>query len=232
MTLPVLLSVPHAGLRIPPEVKELCVLNPDDILRDGDEGADEIYSSLKDRVAGFIKAGVARAFVDVNRNPDDRRRDGVVKTHTCWDVPVYKEAPTEGIVDVLIEKYYEPYHSELTKLAEGKVIGVDCHTMAATGPPVGPDPGLERPPICLGNADGTCPEEWFHSFVHCISRNFELPVSINKPFRGGFIIRRHATEIPWVQLELNRAPFMSNREKCERVLASLTEWLDRNRTMG
>jgi len=232
VTLPVLLSVPHAGLRIPPEVKDLCVLRPADVARDGDEGAGEIYGPLEDRVAGFVKADAARAVVDVNRRPDDRRRDGVVKTHTCWDVPVYREAPAEGIVDVLIEKYYEPYHSALFRLAKGVVLGVDCHTMAAKGPPVGPDPGLDRPPICLGNADGTCPKEWIQSLAVCFSHCFELPVSINKPFRGGYIVRRHATEVPWVQLELNRAPFMSNREKSERVLASLTEWFDRNPSMG
>ena len=43
MTLPLLLSVPHAGLGVPESVRELCTLSPEDIARDGDEGARQIY---------------------------------------------------------------------------------------------------------------------------------------------------------------------------------------------
>ena len=102
-----------------------------------------------------------------------RRKDGVVKTHTCWDVPVYRSAPTEQLVQTLLATYHRPYHERLARLAEpALLLAVDCHTMAAFGPPVGPDPGVERPWVCLSNADGTCPSEWMQELKTCFELAF------------------------------------------------------------
>ena len=224
MTLPLLLSVPHAGLQIPPEVKNLCILSEKDIVEDGDEGAAEIYLPLQTEVSAFVTTDTARAIVDMNRAENDRRKDGIVKTHTCWDVPVYRKFFSEDVIETLIKKYYRPYHSDLTHYAKGVKLGVDCHTMAAKGPSIGPDPGEERPFICMSNADFTCPKEWIASLAECFEKVFETDVSINKPFKGGYIIRSHAKELPWVQLELSRTHFFSNKEKSCRVIEALGDW--------
>lgn len=224
MSLPLLISVPHAGLSVPPEVAPYCILTTRQIAEDGDEGAAEIYD-FQDRVAAFVRTDVARAIVDMNRAEDDRRADGVVKTHTCWDVPVYRESPPESRVEQLLARYHRPYHARLSELAGiGVRLGVDCHTMAAKGPPVGPDPDVERPWVSLGNAEGTCPQAWLDSLAASLERAFERPVSLNTPFQGGHIIRSHAGELPWVQLELSRATFLTNVEKRSRVLSALTRW--------
>jgi formiminoglutamase len=220
--LPLLLSVPHAGLRIPDEVEPYNALTPEQIAEDGDEGAREIYA-LKQEVEAFVTTEIARAFVDLNRAADDRRRDGVVKTHTCWDVVVYDPFPAEEIVEELLATYWRPYHARLTELSSSGVrLGVDCHTMATHGPPVGPDAGRERPAVCLSNADGTCPDEWMGWLVEAFRQAFERPVSVNDPFKGGYITRSHATEMPWVQLELSRAAFLPLAEKRERTPSALS----------
>lgn len=226
MTLPLLLSVPHAGLRVPPEAEPFCALTEREIAEDGDEGAAEVYA-LESETAACVTTDVARAIVDVNRAEDDRRPDGVVKTHTCWNVPVYRAFPPAEIVEQLLDRYYRPYHSELTRLAgSGVRLGVDCHTMAAHGPPIGPGPGVERPHVCLSNADGTCPQEWMERLARCFAGTFESDISINDPFKGGYIIRSHASEVPWIQLEISRAPFLSDSEKRERVRAALSAWCE------
>ena len=224
MTLPLLLSVPHAGLTVPSQVENLCLLTKNEIIEDGDEGAAEIYLPLQDEVSALVTTVVARAIVDMNRAEDDRRKDGVVKTHTCWDVQIYREFPAEEIVTKLIDTFYRPYHTNLSQHARHLKCGIDCHTMAAQGPPVGPDKGKERPAICISNADCTCPNEWITSLAGCFERAFEKEVSINNPFKGGHIIRSHAKELPWIQLELSRAPFLSNEEKSFRVLEALRNW--------
>jgi formiminoglutamase len=224
MTLPLLLSVPHAGLTVPFEVENLCLLTKKEIIEDGDEGAVEVYLPLQDEVFALVTTAVARAIVDVNRAADDRRKDGVIKTHTCWDLQIYREPPSEAIIAELMEIYYKPYHASLTKYARQVKCGIDCHTMAAKGPPVGPDTGEERPIICISNADSTCPTELISSLADCFNKVFEKGVSINHPFKGGFIIRSHAEELPWIQLELSRAPFLSNEEKSFRVLEALKNW--------
>jgi formiminoglutamase len=227
MTLPLLLSVPHAGLTIPPEVENLCVLTRKEIIEDGDEGAAEIYLPLENEVSALVTTVVARAIVDMNRAEDDRGKDGVIKTHTCWNVQIYKEFPTGEMVRTLLENFYKPYHASLAQHATHVQCGVDCHTMAAQGPPVGPDTGIERPAISISNADFTCPKEWITALADCFERVFEKEVSINRPFKGGYIVRSHAKELPWIQLELSRAPFFSNEEKSFRMLEALKKWCNK-----
>jgi formiminoglutamase len=225
MTLPILLSVPHGGLNIPLEVERVNILSFEEIVADGDEGAAEVYS-LESEVARFVTTDIARAYVDMNRAEDDRRKDGVVKTHTCWDIPIYREPLSREIVETLLRKHYRPYHEKLTLWANEKkvMLGVDCHTMASQGPPLGPDPGKERPLVCLSNAGGTCPDEWLSLLAACFGESFQTDVSINEPFTGGYIIRSHSVELPWVQVEISRAPVLSNREKRLAVLNALTSW--------
>ncbi len=184
--LPLLISVPHAGLSVPSELERLNLLLPREIAEDGDEGAREIYQVLKSEVTHFLSSDIARAFVDLNRAEDDIRKDGVVKTHTCWDVPIYGEPLGPDVVETLLRRYHRPYHQRLSELAGQQVIlGVDCHTMAAFGPPVGPDPGSERPQVCLGNADGTCPADWMENMRVWFQAHVPGEVSVNEPFSGG-----------------------------------------------
>jgi formiminoglutamase len=228
MSLPLLLSVPHAGLAVPPEVAELNLLEGAEIAADGDVGASEIYT-LDEQVQVLVRAGVARAFVDMNRAEDDLRMDGVVKTHTCWGVPIYDEPLSEALTAELLGAYWRPYHRRLREAAGPElVLGVDCHTMAATGPPVGPDAGRPRPAACLSNADGTCPQDWIESMAALLAEALGDEVLINEPFRGGYICRSHAAELPWVQLELSRAPRLTDAEKRSAVLACLTAWCGRH----
>lgn len=136
MSLPILVSVPHAGLRVPPEVAAACLLSPEQVAEDGDEHAADIYDFAAE-VRHYVTTDVARAVVDLNRAEDDRRPDGVVKTHTCFNVPVWRQPPGEPIVEALLATYYRPYHGRLSALGgQGARLAVDCHTMLAVGPPM------------------------------------------------------------------------------------------------
>lgn len=221
MKLPLCASLPHAGLARPPEVGQRPILTDEDIARDGDEGAAAIYAPLLEAAAVSVTTPIARAFVDMNRAEPDRNKDGVVKTHTCLDVPIYAEPLPEAIVERLLTRYHRPYHAALTAAAARVRFGIDCHTMLAVGPSVGPDEGQPRPSICLANADGTFPASWMDALADFLSATFGLPVSVNRPFRGGHIIRSHASEMPWVMLELSRAPYLSEQDKGRRVLDAL-----------
>ncbi|MFH1739698.1 MAG: N-formylglutamate amidohydrolase [bacterium] len=224
MTLPILVSVPHAGWRIPKEAVPYCRLTDEEIAADGDGGASEIYD-IEDHVAAFVATNIARAIVDMNRAIDDRRPDGVVKTHTCWNVPVYHAFPPTGVIEQLLDLHYRPYHERLSAAWHGLRIGVDCHTMAQMGPPVGPDPGKERPWVCLSDGDSqTLPSGWMDVLAQCFSQAFGGLVAVNDPFKGGYISRAHSHEIPWIQLELSRAPFISNQEKQAKVLEALSSF--------
>jgi N-formylglutamate deformylase len=226
MRLPILLSVPHAGLEVPAELAPRCRLSPEEIVADGDEGARQIYA-LEDRVEAFVTTPIARAVLDQNRAPGDLRKDGIVKTHTCWDVPIWRRPLEPSEIEALVAAHHAPYHAALTAAASGAVrLGLDGHTMAAFGPPVGPDPGVERPTACLGNGDGTCPQAWLEGLGEALERSFGRAVALNEPFRGGYIVRRHAAELPWIQLELSRAPWASLEDKRAMVLEALARFVE------
>jgi formiminoglutamase len=175
-----------------------------------------------------VTTDIARAVVDMNRARDDFRRDGVIKTHTCWDVPVYREPLPPAIARQLLEQYYGPYHARISELASsGVILCVDGHTMATLGPPVGPDTGKKRPAVCLSEVKGDCPRDWTVSMLHCFRDAFAPHrVKLNDPFTGGYITRSHSEEVPCVQVELSRAPYLGNAEKGERVLQALKAWFE------
>ena len=227
MKLPLLVSVPHGGLRVPEEVRDGCILSLQDILEDSDEGASEIYD-VGEQVEAFVSTDVARAIVDLNRAEDDFRPDGVVKTHTCFNVPVYDSFPPRPMVERLLEQYYRPYHEQLRHVARSDVmLGIDCHTMLAVGPPIGPMAGKKRPEICLSDADGTtCSREWMGMLTDCLEESFGFEISVNAPFKGGYIMRSHARELPWLQLELSRDAFVPNDEKRDRVLDAMRRFCE------
>lgn len=221
MRLPLLLSVPHAGLDVPPEASRYCILGSQDIIDDGDAGAAEIYD-LEDRVSLFFTTVIARAIVDLNRSEDDFSPDGVIKTQTIYGARVYSEFPPQDVIELLLERYYRPYHLSLTGAAGKAFLAIDCHTMAAVGPPEAADAGEERPHICISDREGeSLPSEWMEKLRGCLEESFGQTVSVNKPFKGGYTLASHSAEMPWVQLELSRAGFLPLEEKRRRVLNAL-----------
>jgi N-formylglutamate deformylase len=220
--LPILLSVPHAGRQVPDRIAANCTLTLEQIVLDGDEQAAEIYD-LEDEVAVLVTTKVARAVLDMNRSELDKSKDGVVKTHTCWDVPVWRTALQAADVEKLFVEHHRPYHAALSNAALNKTawLGIDAHTMSASAPPVAPDPGQLRPSACVSNAWGTCPTAWMEFLTNELS-SLLGETRINDPFSGGHITQVHGTEMPWLQLELSRGGLLSPEEKRAAVLIALT----------
>lgn len=219
--LPFLVTVPHGGTRIPDFLAQRIVLSSKDLFDDIDPFTREIYD-LSDTVSVWKSTEIARPVVDLNRDPRDRppqNTDGVVKTHTCMNVPVYSpQHPLDDtLADQLVRDYYTPFHDFLAstlKSHPGLRMGFDCHSMSETAPPVAPDAGKKRPTFCLGNRFGdTCPNEIVESLARCLREVFELEpreVTLNDPFAGGYITRTYGhNPIPWIQIEMNRKLYLN-----------------------
>lgn len=225
MTLPVLLSIPHGGDRVPPEAAALTALGPADIFSDGDACTRTIYD-LGDVVAAVQQAEVARAFVDLNRGPDVRppeQPDGVVKSLTADRVPVWRSGgpPPDDLSETLIDRYWRPYHARLSTLAADPRVRVafDCHSMAEFAPAIAPRPGEPRPVFCLSNADGvTAPGALLAGLADALAGAFDCPreeIRLNDPFQGGHITRSHGAGfvdggVAWVQVEMNRRWYLAD----------------------
>lgn len=219
--LPVLLSIPHGGTEIPREIADSVCLTHVDVQNDSDAFSWDVYD-LEDRVAGVVATNIGRAFVDLNRAPDDlppANPDGVIKSHTCYGVPIYYEGaqPDATMIRRLLDTYYHPYHGQIAEVAEHArprvELGIDCHTMTPVGPQVAPDPDAPRPMICLGNVRGkSCSQDTITRLARCFVEAFELDdddVTYNEPFAGGYITRHYGRNpIPWVQVEMNQAFYL------------------------
>lgn len=224
---PFLISIPHGGDLIPPEVQDRVDLTREDIAYNSDPATREIYD-FRDRVAGVVATPIARSIIDCNRAPYDlppKNPDGVLKVATATGTPVYREGMFPGmpLIHRLLERYYYPYHRRISgTLAGGEVgIGFDCHSMLPFAPLMWPDSGKSRPLICLGNSGNakgeaanrrsppTCPPEWIRELAGTFHERFgdRGEVAINEPYPGGFIIRSHfrQTRIPWIQVEISRS---------------------------
>jgi len=217
--LPILLSIPHAGTRIPPEMDGRVQLNPLQLLYASDAFTDQIYD-LEGDVAAVVKTDIARACVDVNRSPLTRTPavlDGIVKRVTANNRPVYHDAhePGEGLTNTLISRYADAYHAELTQtLANpGLKLALDCHSMARSGLARQRDHGQPRPTFCLSTRFGvTAPDALLHALGDALRDSFGLPereIGYHRPFAGGYITATYGRgALPWIQVEMNRQIYM------------------------
>ena len=249
---PILVSVPHGGWKVPEEIKSIWALSAEEAFHDGDPYTPQIYD-FNEKVNAQIVMEYFRASVDLNREPDNmapENPDGLIKSHTCYNELVYKNGiiPDDILKQVLIDKYYHPYHKFLkeTVIRKDIKLGVDCHSMAAVTPPMGgKDAGIPRSLICLGNlgdAEGKiCPphnrlscdteliqfvRDEFESVFRHEDVDIEIPgiCTINIPyeggyFEGGYITRQMGYEdIPFFQVEMSRALYLSKKYFNEKTL--------------
>ena len=218
--LPFLISIPHGGDSIPKEISKDVCITPRDLFDDSDSFTNIIYN-VNDIVEEQVSSSIARAFVDNSRGRDQLPPDfpdGLIKSATCYNRPIYKEGrhPSQKTTELLIDKYYADYHHKLeTALLNSKlVIALDCHSMAEIAPEVSPDRGNERPLINLGDAEGTAcgseiTESLRQSFIDVYGFS-EDAVTINEPFKGGFITRNYGNNpLPWIQIEMNRKLYLA-----------------------
>jgi len=211
---PILVSIPHGGWKVPDEIKKMWALKTEDAFHDGDPYTSQIYD-FSDRVNAQIVMEYYRAAIDLNREPDNmapENPDGLIKSHTCYKVEVYKNGvlPGKDLIEILKGKYYYPYHNFLKEASKRSDIklGVDCHSMAAVTPPISNSGvGKARSLICLGNlgnANGeicqphnrlSCSTELIQfardAFVEAFFHEdveIEVPsvCAINVPYEGGY----------------------------------------------
>jgi len=220
--LPILLSIPHGGTRRPPELDGHLSITNKDLFDDSDPFVIELYD-LGDKVQRVIKTDIARAFVDLNRSLQDmppNNPDGLIKSKTCYDKPIYTNGkePDDYLKTMLIELYYNPYHSSIQKSIDelDLQLCLDCHSMASTAPYFSPDKTQsKRPMFCLSNNDGqTSSQEIIELLADSISESYSIDrneISLNDPFHGGHITKTYGNNpVPWIQVEMNRDLYLSS----------------------
>jgi N-formylglutamate deformylase len=226
MTLPFLVSLPHASSDLPDHVRAHIALNDEEIREASDLGTREIFGSLP--VQAVLCAAWSRLLVDLNRSPAQRDQKGVIARIDYQGRSVYRDSffPDEVEFERRLNLYYWPYHHRLAQALERPEITVlfDCHSLVGIGPPEAPDPGKRRCDIVLGNngdlhGNRTSHHGWTtcgKEALGCMKEAFErvgLRVSLNHPYSGGFITSHYGRLFAHlgkmaIQIEINQDLYM------------------------
>jgi N-formylglutamate deformylase len=197
--IPVVVEVPHAGLRVDPVSLSLCVAPARSIGRDADLFVDELYSDAPSVGASLIVAEMSRYVCDLNRDPTDLDREtssvgrldgsayGVIwrKSTEGYRALAGEISPDE--VERRLRDYYRPYHEALSQLLEekkkrfGYVFLLCAHSMPSLG-----RGGEPRADIVPGSRAGTSTDPRLLETLELAATAAGYSVRHDDPYRGGF----------------------------------------------
>jgi len=141
---------------------------------------------------------------------------GVVPRVVAIGTPIYRGKISLAEAQDRIDRYWWPYHHQLTALLEqnraqfGQAILIDCHSMPHSAVSRGPLDDT-APQIVLGDRFGAAADE---TLMACIQGAFVeagFRVARNTPFAGAFISRRYGKPQMGqhtVQIEIDRSLYM------------------------
>lgn len=219
---PLLISVPHAGTYIPPDLRARMSTAAQGVA-DTDWHVPLLYQFALAAGAGLLVATHSRYVLDLNRNPDGAvLYPGADNTELCPTTsfasePLYLpgQAPDAAEIARRRERYWQPFHqtldAELQRLRarHGHALLLDGHSIRSRVPRFFEG---RLPDLNLGTADGqSCaPELQARAEQVLLSAQGFSAVS-NGRFKGGSITRRHGQPgrgVHALQLEIAQACYM------------------------
>ena len=198
---PLVVSVPHAGTRIPGEFEPRLVSTW--LARtDADWHLERLYDFAVDLGATIVRTDVSRTVVDVNRDPAGASLyPGQATTALCpidtFDgEPLYRPGAEPAAAEIAErrERYFDPYHQalaeELARLGQAhpEVVIYDCHSIRSVIPRLFPG---ELPQWNIGTNGGrTCAADLTRMVESHCDRSGLSRVT-NGRFTAGYITRHY-----------------------------------------
>ena len=221
---PLLISLPHVGTEIPPEISERLV--PRALAsEDTDWHLERLYRPLAERLgASLLVPRYSRYVIDLNRPPDDQPLypgaaggTGLVPTRFFTNEPLYRDGAEPDAVEIAArrEAYWRPYHEALAAELErlraehGHALLFDGHSIRSELPWLfdGTLPALN-----LGTADGaSCAPALTAGLATLLAGQPAFSQVANGRFKGGYITRHHGRPgdgVHAVQLEMCQRCYM------------------------
>lgn len=225
-TLPLLISIPHAGTELPPDIAGRLSAAAQ-LLPDTDWHVDKLYAFAADMGASVLKANYPRYVVDLNRPTDGgllypgQRETGLCPLMTFADTPLYApgDEPSADEIASRVERYWKPYHDKLAatlaslRETHGFAVLWDAHSIRAEVPVLFEG---RLPDFNLGTGGGTsCPPDIADALLAVAQRADGFSAVLNGRFKGGYITRHYGQPdagIIAVQLELTQSAYMDERQ--------------------
>ena len=243
--LPLLVNIPHAGLRVPDEIFSRF----NDTARklpDTDWHVPRLYDFATDLGAHVLIANYSRYVVDLNRPPDgaslyhSERSTGLIPNILFDGSPLYadEEPISRQAITHRIDTYWRPYHNKITEVLgrikekHGYALLYDAHSIASHVPNLFDG---KLPDLNLGTVNAeSCAPECGHAITDVI-RSSNFTSAVNGRFIGGHITRHYgspAQQVHAVQMEIaqatymNEADFSYDEDKAASLTPVLAEILD------
>jgi N-formylglutamate deformylase len=222
---PLLVSMPHVGTGIPPELAADFV---DDALRvpDTDWHLEPLYRFVRARGASVLVPRLSRYVIDLNRPGDDRPMyAGANNTELCptrsfAGEPLYRpgRAPDGDEIARRRAAYWQPYHDALAqeldrlKRAHGHVVLFDAHSIRSELPWLFEG---KLPDLNLGTAGGaSCAPSLRDALCRVLAGQRRYTYAVDGRFKGGHITRHYGEPhraVHAVQLEMCWSCYMHER---------------------
>ena len=220
---PLIISVPHAGTEVPPELAAR--LTPLALgLPDTDWHVARLYDFAPALGATMIVARHTRYLIDLNRPPDDAAlysaaaQTGLCPTLSFSGEPLYLDssAPLSAAeIAGRRAQYWQPYHDALhaqledTRRRFGFALLLDAHSIRSVVPRLFSG---RLPDINIGTYDGrSCSGAVNDAVRACLDATPRWSQVIDGRFKGGYITRhygRPADGVHALQIELAQSSYM------------------------
>ncbi len=224
-TAPILVSMPHIGFDIPPDLRSGYVPRALDA-EDTDWHLDRLYNCLPALGASVLRPRFSRYVIDLNRPPDDAPMyPGASNTELCptrffTGDALYlpgREPPVEER-QRRREVYWQPYHDALRgemdriRAEHGFVLLWDAHSIRSRIPWL--FEGV-LPDLNIGTANGDSAHASIaQATADAAARYGDVSHVVNGRFKGGYITRHYgdpAGDAHAVQLEMCQSTYMSEQ---------------------
>ena len=245
-TLPVVVSVPHAGRDYPEDFLSSTRVERDVLRRSEDFDADALFAAVPAAGAPLIVATKPRLYIDLNRAPDDLDAEmfeapvelpidrhsaraasglGLLPRFAASGGEIYRARLSSTDAARRIAEVHAPFHRALenliaeTRRVFGFAILIDGHSMPSIAGSGEIDRGRRRADIVLGDRHGQSAAPDIGSTAKIALGRLGYDVARNDPFAGAYIAERHghpAGGVHVLQVEVNRALYMDER-RMERL---------------
>jgi len=229
---------PHSGSAYPDWFVRRSLLDRHAIRSSEDAFVDRLFESAPEFGAPLLCANAPRAFVDLNRSPDEldpaliegvRRHGhnprvasglGVIPRVVANGRAIHRGKIPMDEAKARIDRYWRPYHAALQELLDqahhsfGQAILIDCHSMPHEAMDGVARTAPRRPEIVLGDRFGAAADCGIVDRVEAAFAAAGLTVSRNAPFAGAYVTQaygRPSRRQHAIQVEIDRSLYMDER---------------------
>jgi N-formylglutamate deformylase len=221
---PLILSMPHPGTTVPPEVAS--ALNArGQLVEDTDWHMRQLYEPIEKQFsASVIEATLSRYVIDLNRDPSGvslypgQATTELVPTTTFEGSPIWLVQPDTTEIERRKSLYFEPYHNALAaeiarvKTRYGVCLLWDCHSIKSRIPRLFDG---KLPMLNLGTNNGSSCAVVAQTAAEGGMAGSGLSHISNGRFKGGWITRHYGRPLDGVhalQMELGLDGYLAAEE--------------------